>query len=66
MKAGDATEKDKDGGRKAEGKRDMLFVLYMIVVFALAVIYFTVPERAEFFEFQLKWWGQMRDVITGG
>ncbi len=51
---------------KFEGRRDSLFVLYMLAVFVLAVIYFTVPERAEFFEFQLKWWGQMWDVITGG
>ncbi len=51
---------------KGEGNKDILFVMYMVIVLVLAVIYFTVPERAEFFEFQLKWWGQMWNVITGG
>jgi hypothetical protein len=47
-------------------KKDILFFLYILIVLVLAVIYFTMPERAEFFEFQLKWWGEMWRVIRGG
>ena len=39
-----------------EGNKDILFVLYILAVLILAVIYFTVPERKEFIEFQFKWW----------
>lgn len=46
-----------------DGKRDLFFIIYMLVVMFLAVIYFTVPERAEFFEYQLKWWGEFWNVI---
>jgi hypothetical protein len=48
---------------KENNKKDMLFVLYILTVFVLAMIYFTVPERKEFLDFQLKWWGEMWQVI---
>ena len=44
----------------------ILFILYILTVLVLAVIYFTVPERKEFFDFQVKWWGEMWQVIKGG
>jgi hypothetical protein len=47
-------------------KRDSLFVIYILSVLVLAAIYFTVPERKEFIDFELTWWGEMWQVITGG
>jgi hypothetical protein len=43
---------------KAEGKKDILFVLYILTVLILTVIYFSVPERQEFIDFQVKWWSE--------
>lgn len=51
---------------KEEQGNTILFAVYMIIVLVLAVIYFTVPERSDFFNYQLQWWGQMWDVIKGG
>jgi hypothetical protein len=48
---------------KKETKEDGLFIAYLLVVIILTVIYFSVPERAEFFEYQYKWWGEMLDLI---
>jgi hypothetical protein len=47
-------------------KKDSLFILYILSVIVLAIIYFTIPERKEFFDFQLKWWGEMWQVLKGG
>ena len=46
--------------------KERLFILYILTVLVLAIIYFTVPERKEFLDFQLKWWGEMWRVIKGG
>lgn len=46
--------------------KERLFILYILTVLVLAVIYFTVPERSEFFDFQIKWWSEMWQVIRGG
>lgn len=43
---------------------NIFFVLYLIIVLLLTVIYFTVPERASFFENQLKWWGEFWKVVS--
>lgn len=37
-------------------KKDILFYVYILAVVILAVIYFTVPERKEFIDFQVNWW----------
>lgn len=37
-------------------KKDILFYVYILAVVCLAVIYFTVPERKEFIDLQVKWW----------
>ncbi len=50
---------------KEEGRKDMFFILYMLIIIILAVIYFTVPERMSFLENQFKWWGEMLDIIKG-
>ncbi|MBI5674894.1 MAG: hypothetical protein HZC48_03545 [Nitrospirae bacterium] len=49
---------------KSEGRKDIYFILYIIIIVILAVIYFTVPERALFIENQLKWWKEMWRVIV--
>lgn len=49
---------------KAEGRKDIYFILYVIIALMLAVIYFTVPERALFIENQLKWWKEIWGVIV--
>ena len=51
---------------KENAKKERLFILYILTVLVLAVIYFTVPERKEFFDFQVKWWSEMWQVIRGG
>ena len=48
---------------KKELSRDILFSVYMLAVLALAVIYFTVPERAMFLENQIEWWNEMLGVL---
>jgi hypothetical protein len=35
-------------------KRDILFLIYLLVIIVLAVIYFTVPERRMFLEDQIE------------
>lgn len=49
---------------KSERKKDIYFAIYIILVITLAAIYFTVPERKDFIEFQVKWWGEFRDVLV--
>lgn len=51
---------------KENAKKDKLFILYILIVLVLAVIYFSVPERKEFLDFQVKWWSGMWEVIKGG
>ncbi len=48
---------------KQDKQKDIYFAIYMIVVIILAVIYFTVPERESFIEFQARWWGEFRQVF---
>jgi hypothetical protein len=48
---------------KTENKKNILFVLYLLTVLVLAVMYFTVPERKEFLEFNLRWWKEFWQVL---
>ncbi len=48
-----------------EQKKNILYIVFIITVIILAFIYFSVPERAKFFENQLKWWTEFRDVFLG-
>ena len=43
--------------------RDIFFSVYVLAVLALAVIYFTVPEREIFLENQIEWWNEMLGVL---
>lgn len=44
---------------KGEGKNGLFFLIYIAVVAVLALIYFTVPERADFIDFQVRWWKEL-------
>ena len=44
-------------------RKDLFFIIYMLVVVVLGFVYFSVPERADFFEFQVRWWNEMFGVI---
>lgn len=46
-----------------EDRKDILFVLYMLIVLVMAIVYFSIPERSSFFDYQFKWWGQMWNII---
>ncbi len=48
-----------------EQKKNFLYIIFIFAMIILAVIYFSVPERAKFFENQLKWWGEFREVFLG-
>ena len=48
---------------KDEGKKNILFIVYITAVLVLAVIYFTVPERKAFLNFQLEWWGEFWSLL---
>jgi hypothetical protein len=39
-------------------RKDILYYLLILIILIMAVIYFTVPERASFIENQMKWWGE--------
>lgn len=49
--------------RKRE-RTELSYILYVVLVVVLAGIYFFVPERREFFDYQRVWWGQMWRVIV--
>ena len=49
---------------KAEYKKEILFIIYILTALILAVIYFTVPERRDFIEFQFKWWRELVEAIA--
>ncbi len=51
---------------KAETKQDVFFVIFLCIVLTLAVMYFSVPERNDFFEYQLDWWGEFLRVLRSG
>ena len=48
---------------KAESGKDLLFIAYVVIVIILALIYFTVPERKEFIEFQTGWWRELFESL---
>ncbi len=48
---------------KKELGRDIIFTVFILAVLALAVIYFSVPERAIFLENQIEWWNELLGVI---
>jgi len=43
--------------------KDFVFVLYVLVVLALTVVYFTVPERTAFLSNALDWWADVLGLI---
>jgi hypothetical protein len=47
-----------------EKGKDIYFILYIIAAAIMAIIYFSVPERAAFLENQIQWWSEMWEVVT--
>ena len=39
-------------------RKDVFQILYILLIVVMAVIYFSMPERASFIDHQLKWWGE--------
>ena len=48
---------------KKEKKGNIVFILYLIVILTLAIVYFTVPERAEIIRRSIDWWSQLLNMI---
>jgi hypothetical protein len=48
-----------------EQKKNYLYILFIVVVIVLALIYFSVPERAKFFENQILWWKEFNETFLG-
>jgi len=46
-----------------EQKKNFLYIVFILTVIILAVIYFSVPERAKFFDNQIKWWTEFREAF---
>jgi len=44
-------------------RKDIFFTIFLIIVIILAVLYFSVPERRLFIENQIKWWGELWDIV---
>jgi len=44
-------------------REKIFFILFMVIVFLMAALYFTVPERTLFFENQIKWWREFPDLF---
>jgi hypothetical protein len=43
--------------------KDIIFVLFILAVLILSILYFSVPERVLFMENQIKWWGELWDIV---
>jgi len=52
--------------QKPEVGKTTFFIIYIIAIVIMAVIYFSAPERKSFFEYQIQWWTEMRDVVADG
>lgn len=48
---------------KENNIKDGIFFLYILTVFVLSILYFSVPERMAFIENQVKWWGELWYVV---
>lgn len=48
---------------KEDRSKDIIFVLFILAVLILAILYFSVPERALFMEKQIKWWSELWDIV---
>jgi hypothetical protein len=48
-----------------ERKKEILFILFLVIAAVLATLYFSVPERTLFLEKQLQWWHEFREAASG-
>jgi hypothetical protein len=47
----------------SERLKDILFAVYVLIVVTLSILYFSVPERAQFMEYQLQWWKDLWSAL---
>lgn len=55
--------KDENRTRKGVKGENIYFSLYALLIIAMAIIYFTVPKKSAFLEYQLEWWGEMLKIV---
>ena len=48
---------------KEDRVADLVFIFYIVVVIALAFVYFSAPERADIISNALNWWSGAIDII---
>lgn len=48
---------------KEDRSKDIIFLLFLLAVLILSILYFSVPERVLFMENQMKWWGELWDIV---
>jgi hypothetical protein len=48
---------------KEEGKKDIFFILYILLILAMSTVYFKAPERALFIENKIEWWSELWDIL---
>jgi hypothetical protein len=47
-----------------EHTKDILFIVYIIMVILLSFLYFSVPERVLFMENQITWWNEFSSFVV--
>ena len=48
---------------KEKNNVDIIFAVYILVISALAIVYFTMPERAVLLTNAIDWWSELLDII---
>lgn len=48
---------------KEDRSKNIIFLLFLLAVLILSILYFSVPERVLFMENQMKWWGELWDIV---
>ena len=48
---------------KNNGAKDLLFIFYLLVVMALTIVYFSVPERGVMLSNAIDWWAELLKII---
>ncbi|MEE8330106.1 MAG: hypothetical protein V3R54_09275 [Thermodesulfovibrionia bacterium] len=48
---------------KENRSKDGVFLLFILAVSVMSILYFSVPERMDFIKNQIKWWGELWDIV---
>jgi hypothetical protein len=46
-----------------ERHKEIFFIVFIVAIVALSAVYFSVPERVLFMEFQITWWRKFFSVL---